>query len=289
MSKLKKNPWEMTMDEYFGKDTAIVCEPGNLKKDYAGQVVFMNVLRGVKDRLMNIEDIDWSDVEDIDWSDVIGDNHGSTILYAERTYAAERKQAGEETVFYKIPDDAKLLNASSKEYLDFIKWSSSPDIPNNSGTPAMKLQKFGGYDGWIASQGNATVIYVNNSYFTQGQVYPIERRNLVIRALEKGLPIPQEVDEELFAGQESGALLSDSELSDQLENEYLNPPNEFRVKWEIDLAADTPEEAAQKAQEIMRDPSSIATFFTVVNSSTGKEVEVDLDFLDPDCDSRPGM
>jgi hypothetical protein len=130
---------------------------------------------------------------------------------------------------------------------------------------------------------------VNNSYFTQGQVYPIERRNLVIRALEKGLPIPQEVDEELFAGQESGALLSDSELSDQLENEYLNPPNEFRVKWEIDLAADTPEEAAQKAQEIMRDPSSIATFFTVVNSSTGKEVEVDLDFLDPDCDSRPGM
>lgn len=275
MPKFKKNPWEMTTDEYFGKDTAIVCEPGNLKKDYAGQVVFMNVLRGVKERLANLEKVKWADI--------LGGEHGSAVLYAESSYAAERKPPGTETVFYKIPDDAKFLNVTTEEYLNFVEWSNSFE---SRGTSAMKLQEFGGYNGLVASQGNATVIYINNDYCQQGQVYPIERRNLVIRALEKGLPIPQEVDEELFAGQESGALLSDSELSDQLEREYLTPPNEFRVKWEIDLAADTPEEAAQKAQEIMRDPSSIATFFTVVNSSTGKEVEVDLDL---DCDSGPGM
>jgi hypothetical protein len=279
MLKFKKNPWEMTTDEYFGKDTAIVCEPGNLKKDYAGQVVFMNVPKEVKERLANLDEVKWSDV--------IGDNHGSTILYAERAYAAERKQGGEETVFFKIPGDAKLFHTSSKKYLDFIEWSNSFE---SSGTSAMKLQRFGDYNGLVSCQGRATVIYMNNDYFQQGQAYPIERRALVIKALEKGLPIPNEVDEELFAGHETGGpLLSDSEMSDQLENEYLNPPNEFRVKWEIDLAADTPEEAAQKAQEIMRDPSSIATFFTVVNSSTGKEVEVDLDFLDPDFNSGPRM
>jgi hypothetical protein len=275
MPKFKKNPWEMTTDEYFGKDTAIVCEPGNLKKDYAGQVVFMNVLRDVKERLANLEKVKWADV--------LGGEHGSAVLYAESSYAAERRSPGTETVFYKIPDDAKFLNVTTEKYLDFVEWSNSFE---SRGTLSMKLQEFGGYNGLVASQGNATVIYIDNEYCQQGHVYPIERRDLVIRALEKGLPIPQEVDEELFVGQESGALLSDSEMSDQLEKEYLNPPNEFRVKWEIDLTADTPEEAAQKAQEIMRDPSSIATFFTVVNSSTGKEIEVDLDL---DCDSGPGM
>ncbi|MCA1785973.1 MAG: hypothetical protein LC657_08335 [Desulfobacteraceae bacterium] len=278
MSKLKKNPWEMTTDEYFGKDTAIVCEPGNLKKDYAGQVVFMNVLRDVKERLANIEKVKWADV--------IDGKQGSAILYAERAYAAERKQPGEETVFYKIPDDANFLNVTTKEYLDFVEWSNTF---GNNGTSAMKLQEFGGYNGWVASQGKATVIYINNDYCQQGQVYPIERRALVTKALEKGLPVPMDVEKQLFVDQVIGPLLSDFELSDQLESEYLNPPNEFKVRWEIDLAADTPEEAAQKALEIMRDPESIATFFTVENSSTGKEIEVDLDLEDLDCDSGPGM
>lgn len=273
MSKFRKEPWEMTTDEYFGEDTAIVCEPGNLKKDYAGQVVFMNVLRDVKERLANIEKVRWPEI--------LGGEHGSAIVYAESSYAAERKSPGTETVFYKIPDDAKFLNVTTKEYLDFVEWSNTF---GNNGTSAMKLQEFGGYNGLVASQGNATVIYINNDYCRQGQVYPIERRDLAIKAIEKGLPIPNEVDEQLFAGHESGALISDSELSDQLEKEYLNPPNEFKVRWEIDLAADTPEEAAQKALEIMRDPASIATFFTVVSSSTGKETEVDLDY-----DSGPRM
>jgi hypothetical protein len=267
MSKFKKAPWEMTTDEYFGKDTAIVCEPGNLKKDYAGKVVFMNVHRDVKERLANLEKVKWSEI--------LGGDHGSAIVYAESSYAAERKQPGTETVFFKIPDDAKFLNVTTKEYLDYVEWSNAF---SNNGTPDMKLKKFGNYDGLVASQGNATVIYINNEYCRQGQVYPIERRALVIKALEKGFLIPNDVDEQLFSGEESESLMSDAEISDQLEREYLNAPNEFKVRWEIDLAADSHEEAAQKALEIMNDPGSIATFFTVINSSTGKETEVDLHY-----------
>lgn len=37
----------------------------------------------------------------------------------------------------------------------------------------------------------------------------------------------------------------------------------YEVKWEIDIDADSPEEAAQKALEIQRDPNSIATHFEV--------------------------
>lgn len=37
----------------------------------------------------------------------------------------------------------------------------------------------------------------------------------------------------------------------------------FRVKWVIDIDADTPGEAAQHALDIQRDPESDATVFTV--------------------------
>jgi hypothetical protein len=37
----------------------------------------------------------------------------------------------------------------------------------------------------------------------------------------------------------------------------------YRVKWEIDLEADSPREAAEKALAIQRDPESIATVFWV--------------------------
>jgi len=37
----------------------------------------------------------------------------------------------------------------------------------------------------------------------------------------------------------------------------------YRVTWEIDIDEDTPRAAAQRAQEIMRDPESIATVFKV--------------------------
>jgi len=41
----------------------------------------------------------------------------------------------------------------------------------------------------------------------------------------------------------------------------------YEVKWEIDIYADSPEEAAQKALEIQRDPNSIATHFEVRKTS----------------------
>ena len=37
----------------------------------------------------------------------------------------------------------------------------------------------------------------------------------------------------------------------------------FRVTWIIDIGAETPMEAAQKARDIQLDPTSIATFFQV--------------------------
>lgn len=36
----------------------------------------------------------------------------------------------------------------------------------------------------------------------------------------------------------------------------------YRVIWEIDIDADSPTEAAEKALEIQRDPNSSATVFT---------------------------
>lgn len=39
---------------------------------------------------------------------------------------------------------------------------------------------------------------------------------------------------------------------------------EYRVKWEIELTADSPREAARLALEIQRDRSSLATVFHVV-------------------------
>lgn len=38
---------------------------------------------------------------------------------------------------------------------------------------------------------------------------------------------------------------------------------QYRVRWEIDLEAPTPVEAARMALEIQRDPDSIATVFEV--------------------------
>jgi len=43
---------------------------------------------------------------------------------------------------------------------------------------------------------------------------------------------------------------------------------QYRVTWEIELDADTPEDAAREALAIMRDPDSIATVFTVHDQDT---------------------
>ena len=50
----------------------------------------------------------------------------------------------------------------------------------------------------------------------------------------------------------------------------------MRVIWEIDLDADSPREAAEKALAIHRSPESIATVFDVVDK-TGRKTTVDLD------------
>lgn len=58
---------------------------------------------------------------------------------------------------------------------------------------------------------------------------------------------------------------------------------EYRVRWEIDLSADSPREAAEMALAIHRDPNSIATVFLVYADTTRGPVVVDLDEpADPD-------
>ena len=54
---------------------------------------------------------------------------------------------------------------------------------------------------------------------------------------------------------------------------------DFLVRWEINIEADSPREAAENALEIQRDPSSIATVFNVwglPKDSTLPWTEVDL-------------
>ena len=38
-------------------------------------------------------------------------------------------------------------------------------------------------------------------------------------------------------------------------------PRQYQVRWEIDIEADTPQEAAEEALHIQRDADSIATVF----------------------------
>ena len=49
---------------------------------------------------------------------------------------------------------------------------------------------------------------------------------------------------------------------------------EYKVIWEIDLDADSPEDAAREAARIQRDPGSFAPYFTVLDKD-GVETEVD--------------
>jgi len=62
---------------------------------------------------------------------------------------------------------------------------------------------------------------------------------------------------------------------------------EYRIKWEIDLEADSPEQAARLAQAIQRDPKSTASIFEVVPMEkmiepklNEHEKTIDLDELD---------
>jgi len=51
---------------------------------------------------------------------------------------------------------------------------------------------------------------------------------------------------------------------------------EYRVRWEIERDADSPTEAARKALDIQRDPSSTATVFHVFGPGGLSPQEVDL-------------
>jgi hypothetical protein len=50
----------------------------------------------------------------------------------------------------------------------------------------------------------------------------------------------------------------------------------YRVLWEIDISAETPEEAANKARKIQLNPESWATVFNVWCKHSTRPVEVDL-------------
>jgi hypothetical protein len=52
--------------------------------------------------------------------------------------------------------------------------------------------------------------------------------------------------------------------------------SEYRVRWCIDIEADTAREAAAKALSIQRDVFSDAVVFQVVPARGGHEVEIDL-------------
>ena len=63
---------------------------------------------------------------------------------------------------------------------------------------------------------------------------------------------------------------------------------EYRVTWEIDVEADTPEDAARQAQTYQRDPDAIVGVFDVCpwkqalsgRGNFGKRLKVDLDLID---------
>ncbi len=54
----------------------------------------------------------------------------------------------------------------------------------------------------------------------------------------------------------------------------------YLVIWEINIEADTPEDAAKEALRIQRNPESIATVFRVIaDNGQGSEKTVDLETM----------
>lgn len=51
---------------------------------------------------------------------------------------------------------------------------------------------------------------------------------------------------------------------------------DYKVIWEIDIKAKNPREAAEKAAEIQRDVTSVATIFQVYDEN-GESITVDLE------------
>jgi len=55
---------------------------------------------------------------------------------------------------------------------------------------------------------------------------------------------------------------------------------QFRVKWEIDVWAMTPQEAAEKARATQLDPASTASFFCVEHRTAKMTSSVIIDLLE---------
>lgn len=55
---------------------------------------------------------------------------------------------------------------------------------------------------------------------------------------------------------------------------------EYLVTWKIDIDADSPKEAAQKALMIQRDNESEATYFEIKDKKTKKVTKIDLEEQD---------
>ena len=52
--------------------------------------------------------------------------------------------------------------------------------------------------------------------------------------------------------------------------------NSYLVSWDIDVEASSPAEAAKQAEELFKRSDSTATFFNVIDKSTGGETLIDL-------------
>ena len=59
-----------------------------------------------------------------------------------------------------------------------------------------------------------------------------------------------------------------------------------RIRWEIDVDARTPREAARKALAIQRDPASIATVFDVTDRDGTVRVDLSDNTVRPTSQSR---
>jgi hypothetical protein len=51
----------------------------------------------------------------------------------------------------------------------------------------------------------------------------------------------------------------------------------YRVRWDIDVDADSPHAAARAAREIMLDPHSTATYFRIIDNENGSKCGVNLE------------
>lgn len=70
----------------------------------------------------------------------------------------------------------------------------------------------------------------------------------------------------------------DYELLRHLDVELAHPVQTYRVRWEIDVDAETPVAAAMQALELVSDPNSTSHVFDTIDES-GKMELVDLDEL----------